>query len=139
MPVLGLGTYRLKGETCRRVVREAVLEGYRLIDTASVYKNEEDIGIAIAELINGGVVRREELFVTTKISPRDQGTQKAHAAALESLRKLGPAVGYIDLLLIHWPGTAKLPPTHHLNATNRLETYTVLEHLLSTNLTRSIG
>ncbi|KAJ3038544.1 hypothetical protein HDV00_000549 [Rhizophlyctis rosea] len=164
MPALGLGTYRLKGEACRRAVKDAILEGYRLIDTAAVYKtkvkNEEDIGAVIHELLQAGVVRREELFITTKIAPRDQGEEKAYAAALESLRKLGPSVGCtetltctlpvhnslttptttdIDLLLIHWPGTQGLPITSPQNASNRHGTYRALERLHAEQKARAIG
>ncbi|KAJ3293894.1 hypothetical protein HK104_004123 [Borealophlyctis nickersoniae] len=137
MPALGLGTYRLKGEACRRAVKDAIEAGYRLIDTASVYKNEEDIGITLAALMKVGTIKREDLFITTKIAPKDMGEEKTYNAALESLRKLG--LDYVDLLLIHWPGTQGLPLHNPKNITNRLATWTALERLHKSRKARCIG
>lgn len=101
MPQLGLGTYKLRGEECVRVVREAIELGYRHIDTASVYENEEEVGQAIADAIAAGDVSREELFVTTKVWNDCHGAEKASASFQESLGRLG--LEYIDLFLVHWP------------------------------------
>lgn len=101
MPQLGLGTYKLRGEECVRVVREAIDLGYRHIDTASVYENEEEVGRAIADAIAAGDVTREELFITTKVWNDCHGAEKASASFQDSLRRLG--LEYIDLFLVHWP------------------------------------
>lgn len=101
MPQLGLGTYKLRGEDCVRVIREAINLGYRHIDTASIYENEEEVGQAIAEAIAAGDVSREELFITTKVWNDCHGAEKASASFQDSLRRLG--LDYIDLFLVHWP------------------------------------
>lgn len=96
MPVLGLGTFQVAdAETCERNVREALEIGYRLIDTAQAYGNEEFIGNALAR----GNVPREELFLTTKVWFKNHGN--AYASVEESMRKL--RIDYLDLVLIHWP------------------------------------
>ena len=97
MPVFGLGTYSLHGETCKNAVLSAISQGYHLIDTASMYGNEQEIGEAIRQ----SGVPREEIFVITKIYP---GTQFANPeqAIQESLDKLD--IGYIDMMLLHHPG-----------------------------------
>jgi len=97
MPAIGFGTYLLRGEDCVTGVREAIEVGYRLIDTAALYDNEQDVGQALRE----SGVPREELFVTTKVRGRNHGFDEAQEACRESLRKLG--LDYVDLLLIHWP------------------------------------
>lgn len=101
MPQLGLGTYKLRGEECVRVIREAINLGYRHIDTASIYENEEEVGQAIAEAIAAGDVSREELFITTKVWNDCHGAEKASASFQDSLRRL--RLDYIDLFLVHWP------------------------------------
>ncbi|TPX64721.1 hypothetical protein SpCBS45565_g05678 [Spizellomyces sp. 'palustris'] len=137
LPSLGLGTYRLKGAECREVVKNALRVGYRLIDTAAVYKNEGDVGAAVQELVNTGEITREQVFITTKISPRDQGFDKAYAAGLTCLSNLG--LSYIDLLLIHWPGTQGRKPTDPRNKTNRTESWRALETLYKQGRVRAIG
>ncbi|TPX62885.1 hypothetical protein PhCBS80983_g00166 [Powellomyces hirtus] len=131
MPVIGLGTYRSKGDNCRNVVKEAIRCGYRLIDTAAVYKNEEAVGAAVAELIALGEVAREDLFITTKISPRDQGYEKAYSAALESL--------HLDCLLLHWPGSSGRRVDDPRNMANRHESWRALERLYAEKKVRAIG
>ncbi|KND03079.1 uncharacterized protein SPPG_02144 [Spizellomyces punctatus DAOM BR117] len=137
LPSLGLGTYRLKGTECREVVKNALKVGYRLIDTAAVYKNESDVGAAVQELVNTGEITREQVFITTKISPKDQGFDKAYAAGLTCLSNLG--LSYIDLLLIHWPGTQGRKPTDPRNTTNRQESWRALEKLYKEGRVRAIG
>ncbi|KAJ3130487.1 hypothetical protein HK098_000052 [Nowakowskiella sp. JEL0407] len=110
-----------------------------LIDTAAVYRNEEDIGEAISQLIRNGLVQRQDLFITTKIAPKDQGEDKAYKAVLESLRKLGPDVKYLDLVLIHWPGTQGTAVQSSINRDNRLGSWRALERLYKEHQIRSIG
>ena len=88
MPVLGYGVYLVSPEECERCVLEAIGTGYRLIDTAQAYYNEEGVGAAIARAIAEGKVTREELFLTTKVWISNVGYDKAKASIDESLRKL---------------------------------------------------
>jgi organophosphate reductase len=98
MPILGFGVYQIPDlEECERVVLEAIEVGYRSIDTAQVYGNEEAVGNAIKK----SGVDRKEFFVTTKVWISNSGYEKAKASIEESLRKL--QTDYIDLLLIHQP------------------------------------
>ena len=98
MPILGFGVYQIPDlEECERVVLEAIEVGYRSIDTAQVYGNEEAVGNAIKK----SEVDRKEFFVTTKVWISNSGYEKAKASIEESLKKL--QTDYIDLLLIHQP------------------------------------
>lgn len=98
MPILGLGVYQLTepGE-CERVVSEALELGYRSIDTAASYRNEEAVGRAIA----ASGIPRDELFITSKVWIQDAGEKPARAAFERSLERLG--LDYLDLYLIHQP------------------------------------
>ena len=97
MPVLGYGVYQVDPAECERCVLDAISVGYRSIDTAQAYNNEEGVGAAIAKC----GVPREELFITTKVWISNAGYEKAKASIADSLLKLG--TDYIDLLLIHQP------------------------------------
>lgn len=99
-PAVGLGTYSLHGSICTNAVRTAIENGYRLIDTASFYGNEKEVGKGI----KASGISREEIFVTTKLYPNQYG----HAARAidEALRKLD--IGYIDLMLLHHPGAGEI-------------------------------
>lgn len=97
MPALGYGVYQVSNEECERCVMDAIRVGYRAIDTAQAYGNEEAVGNAIRK----SGVSREELFITTKVWITNGGYEKAKASIQESLRKL--QTDYIDLLLIHQP------------------------------------
>jgi len=100
MPVLGLGVAELSDDETERAVSTALEIGYRLIDTAAVYGNEEAVGRALA----ASGIPRAELFVTTKIANADQGFQTSQDAVKVSLDKLG--LDYVDLFLVHWPMAA---------------------------------
>lgn len=97
MPVLGYGVYQVSNEECERCVLDAISVGYRSIDTAQAYGNEEAVGNAVKRC----GVSREELFITTKVWISNGGYEKAKASLKESLRKL--QTEYIDLALIHQP------------------------------------
>ena len=97
MPLLGYGVYLVGSEECERCVSEAIRTGYRLIDTAQAYYNEEGVGAAISRC----GVPRSELFITTKVWISNAGEEKAARSIDESLRKL--RTDYIDLLLVHQP------------------------------------
>lgn len=100
MPSLGLGTWDLRGDACHEAVEKALMMGYRHIDTAEMYGNEEAIGKAIAH----SGIPREELFVTTKVWTNHHEAKDFRKAADDSLRRLG--LSHVDLLLIHWPNPA---------------------------------
>lgn len=97
MPYLGFGTNTLKDSTCERCVAEAISVGYRLIDTATIYGNEEFVGAGIKL----SEIQREELFITSKLWVDDSGYETAKKAFDTSLKKLG--TDYLDLYLIHRP------------------------------------
>ena len=97
MPKLGFGVYQISKEECKQAVLDAIKVGYRLIDTAQSYFNEEEVGKAISECN----VPREELFITTKVWIDNYGYEKCKKSVLESMRKL--KVDYLDLILLHQP------------------------------------
>lgn len=119
MPQIGLGTWKLRGDDAVRVVREAIELGYRHIDTASSYGNEEAIGQAIRDAIAAGDVTRDELFVTTKAWQDEQGADRIPAAFQDSLHRLG--LEYIDLYLVHWPDPAQGKYVESFEAVARLQ------------------
>jgi diketogulonate reductase-like aldo/keto reductase len=98
IPVIGLGVGELSDSETEQAVSTALEAGYRLIDTAAAYGNEEAVGRAIA----ASGVPRSEMFVTTKLATHDQGFQSSQDAVKASLERLG--LDYVDLYLIHWPG-----------------------------------
>ena len=101
MPILGLGTWAQNNEETANSVYYALEDGYRLIDTAQYYGNEYGVGEGLKRAIDGGIVTREEVFITTKIMPSSYNN--AYNSINQSLERLG--VDYIDLLLIHQPGS----------------------------------
>lgn len=121
MPALGYGVYQVEPEECERCVFDAIEVGYRSIDTAQAYYNEEDVGAAIEK----SGIDREDLFITTKVWISNAGEEKASASIDESLRKLRS--DYIDLLLIHQP----LGDYHG--------TYRAMEQALRNGKVRAIG
>jgi 2,5-diketo-D-gluconate reductase A len=123
IPRLGLGVFRAgRGREADHAVREALRVGYRHIDTAHVYGNEQDVGRAI----HASGLPRSELFVTTKLWNDDQGFDSALAAFDASLARLG--LEYIDLYLLHWPVPDR-----------RLDSWRALERLHRDGRARSIG
>ncbi|XID90150.1 aldo/keto reductase [Paenibacillaceae bacterium WGS1546] len=127
MPWFGLGVFKVQeGREVIDSVKAAIKHGYKSIDTAAVYRNEEGVGQAIAESIREYGVSREELFVTSKVWNADQGYQTTLDAFDLSLRKLG--LDYLDLYLVHWPVKGKYK-----------ETWKALEQLYKSGKVRSIG
>jgi diketogulonate reductase-like aldo/keto reductase len=121
IPQLGFGTWDLRGETCIKAVKWALDSGYRLIDTASLYENETEIG----KVLKASDIPREELFITSKVYDNEQGYDETFNAFERSLSKL--KLDYLDLYLIHWPRK------------RRLETWKALKELYHQGKTRSIG
>ncbi|MFS0599348.1 aldo/keto reductase [Peribacillus frigoritolerans] len=123
MPQLGFGVFKVKnGNETVESVKKAVEVGYRAIDTAAIYENEEGVGQAIREC----GVPREELFITSKVWNTEQGYDTTLKAFEDSLKRLG--LEYLDLYLIHWPGKDKY-----------LETWRALEKLYKDGRVKSIG
>ena len=124
MPINGLGTYSLHGDVCINSVKSALSNGVRLIDTASAYGNEEEIGQAIREAIDEGIIQREDIFVTTKIYPGSEMENPVQSiqACLDRLD-----IGYVDLMLLHHPDP------------NDVEAYKAMEQFVEEGKIRSIG
>jgi 2,5-diketo-D-gluconate reductase A len=121
MPLLGFGTWQIPNEDASGLVRTAIGAGYRLIDTASIYRNEAGVGDGIRAAGEG-------VWLTTKLWNDDQGARQARTAMEQSLKRLG--VDAVDLYLIHWP----LPA-----ADLYVETWRALIELREAGLARSIG
>ena len=124
IPQLGFGVFLVDPQETERIVSDALEVGYRHIDTAAVYKNEEGVGRAIA----ASGIPRDELFITTKLWNSDQGADSAPAAIDRSLEKLG--LEQVDLYLIHWPA-----PKRGLYAAS----WTALEQIKAEGKAKSIG
>ncbi|UAL52222.1 aldo/keto reductase [Bacillus sp. CMF21] len=123
MPWMGLGVFKVKnGEEAVQSVKAAIKNGYRSVDTAAIYQNEESVGQAIKEC----GVPREELFITTKLWNSEQGYESTLNAFETSMNKLG--LDYLDLYLIHWPGKDKYK-----------ETWKAFEKLYKERRVRAIG
>lgn len=101
IPMLGFGVYQVSKEEAKRCVKDAIKVGYRHIDTAQSYFNEEEVGDAILECINEGIVKREDLFITTKVWIDNYGYDKCYNSVKLSLKKL--KLEYVDLILLHQP------------------------------------
>jgi len=122
MPHLGLGVYDMHGHEAETAVATALQLGYRLIDTASMYGNEKEVGHAV----RGSGLPREEIFVTTKLNNTEHGYDQALRAFEKSERLLD--IGPIDLFLVHWPIRGK-----------RRESWKALEKLYEEKRVRAIG
>ncbi len=125
MPKVGFGVYQIKAhKQCKQAVLDAIDAGYRLIDTAQSYGNEEAVGRAIQRAIDEGICTREEIFVTTKMWTADY--DNGDAAIDASLERLG--LDYIDLMILH-----------HSQPSNDVEAYRAMERAVSDGKLRSIG
>ena len=123
MPILGLGTWTLSNEEAENSVYHALKDGFRLIDTARYYQCETGVGKGIKKAVEEGIVKREDVFVTSKIMPSDY--ERAAQGINDSLRDLG--LDYIDLMLIHQPGS------------NDEAVYKAMEQAVRDGKVRSIG
>jgi len=123
IPLVGLGTWELRGRVCARIVEQALRLGYRHIDTAEMYDNEREVG----EALRASGVRRDEVFITTKIWPSHFAPLELERAAKGSLARL--RLSEVDLLLLHWPN-----PQISLS-----ETLGALCRVKQSGLTRHIG
>ncbi|XP_050297435.1 glyoxal reductase-like [Anthonomus grandis grandis] len=128
IPLIGFGTYMVDGfKQTKEVLDNALSVGYRLFDTAKMYGNETEIGRALKELLPKHKLTRRDIFITTKLLPSDHG-KIAYAAIEESLSKLD--CEYLDLYLIHWPGSA---------AKLRAESWRQMVKAKNDGLVRNIG
>lgn len=146
IPMLGLGTWQADGDQLRVAVAEAIRCGCRHLDTASNYKNERLVGQAIAECIREGIVRRDELFVTTKLWNNSHSRQSVRRALERSLEQL--QLSYIDLYLVHYPiGYQEGGELSPLDASGQvittdvdyIETWAGMEDVRRLGLAKSIG
>lgn len=128
MPVLGLGTFQSRGEDCRRAVRAALDIGYRHIDTARMYENEEQVGKGIRD----SEVPRDQIFLTTKLQVGRLDPVGVRESCENSLRAL--ETDYVDLLLIHWPDES-VPLADTLGAMSKLKHEGNIRHIGVSNFT----
>lgn len=131
VPSLGLGTYRLSGEECAKAVERALSLGYRHLDTAQMYRNEDEVGRGMQ---NSGV-DREDIFLVTKVWPSDFSHDDVVRTTRESLKKLG--TDYVDLLLMHWPSQG-VPLEETLGAMTELKEEGSVKHVGVSNFPPSM-
>lgn len=146
MPVIGLGTWQSKTGEVGSAVKAAIEAGYRHIDTAYIYRNEAAIGSALKEVLAEGKLRREDLFITSKLWQTRHHAEDVKPSLQESLDRLG--VTYLDLYLIHSPlafqrGPELLPKDEEGNVifddVSYVETWKAMEACVDQGLVRSIG
>ena len=150
MPAIGLGTFgsdKYSAAQVAEAVYGAVRSGYRLIDCASVYQNEKEIGKAFAKLFSDGIVDREELFITGKVWNDMHGDGQVLRSCRKSLEDLG--LSYLDLYLIHWPfpnyhapgcgGDSRNPDSRPFSAEEYMGVWRQCEELVESGLVKHIG
>jgi diketogulonate reductase-like aldo/keto reductase len=128
IPLLGLGTWELRGRACARAVEQALRLGYRHIDTAQLYENEREVG----EGLHASGVRRDDVFVTTKIWPSHFAPRDLERSARERLAQL--RLSEVDLLLLHWPNP-KVPLADTLGALAKVKKDGLTRHIGVSNFT----
>ena len=128
IPLVGLGTWELRGRACARVVEQALRLGYRHIDTAEMYDNEREVG----DGLHASGVRRGEVFVTTKIWPSHFAPRELERAARDCLVRL--RLSEVDLLLLHWPNP-QIPLQETLGALDKVQRDGLAQHIGVSNFT----
>jgi diketogulonate reductase-like aldo/keto reductase len=128
IPALGLGTWNLDRRICARVVQQALRLGYRHIDTAEIYENEREVG----EGLRGAGVRRDQVFVTTKVWPTHLAPPELRRATKDSLVRL--RLSEVDLLLVHWPNP-RIPLAETIGALCMMKTEGYARHIGVSNFT----
>ncbi|CAB3402508.1 unnamed protein product [Caenorhabditis bovis] len=137
MPLIGIGTWQItKEETLYNVIDAGLKTGYRFIDTAQVYQNEAAIGRSLERLLPAHGLKREDIFITSKLAPANAGAEKAPKSIEKSLENL--KTDYLDLLLIHWPGSW-LKSADTKNKQLREESWKVLCDYLEKGKLKAIG
>lgn len=146
MPILGLGTWKSKPGEVYEAVKIAIEAGYRHLDCAYAYDNEHEVGRAISEVLQSGLVKREELFVTTKCWNTHHSRNKVPECLQQSLNDL--KLDYVDLYLIHWPmgfqeGGEKFPKDANgeflVSDVDYLDTWKGMEDQVRNGKVKSIG
>ncbi len=122
IPLIGLGTWDLRGKSCARMVEQALSLGYRHIDTAAMYRNEDEVG----EGLRASGVPRGEVFITTKVWSSDLRARDFERSARDSLKKL--RLDQVDLLLIHWPNSS-VPLKETIGALCKMKREGVARHI----------
>ena len=128
IPLIGLGTWDLRGSACARLVEQALRLGYRHIDTAEMYDNEREVG----EGLHASGVKRDEVFITTKVWPSHFAPRELERAAKESLVRL--RLSEVDLLLLHWPNS-QIPLSETLGALCKFKRMGFARHIGVSNFT----
>lgn len=128
IPALGLGTWTLKGEACAEIVDHALKTGYRHLDTAAMYGNEDAVGAGL----RASGIARDDVFVTTKVWWTNLAAKDLRKSAEESLKLLG--LDQVDLLLIHWPNDS-IPLGESIAALNRVKSDGLARHIGVSNFT----
>src|SRR6266849_8208196 len=128
IPLIGLGTWDLRGRSCARVTEQALRLGYRHVDTAEMYDNEREVG----EGLRAAGVKREDVFITTKIWPSHFAPHELARAARESLVRL--RLSEVDLLLLHWPNP-QIPLAETLGALCKIKRDGLARHIGVSNFT----
>jgi len=128
IPLIGLGTWELRGRTCARIVEQALRLGYRHLDTAQMYENEREIG----EGLRASGVPRDHVFVTTKIWPSHFAPPAFERAAKERLLQL--RLAEVDLLLLHWP-SKEVPLSETIGALGKAKRDGIARHIGVSNFT----
>jgi alcohol dehydrogenase (NADP+) len=146
MPVIGLGTWRTEPALLHAAIVHAIKAGYRHLDCAALYFNEHLIGAALKEVISEGIVKREDLFITSKLMPTDMHVETAIGALDKTLASLGTS--YVDLYLLHWPmrfptkpSAFPVPPSERLgyDAEEIAKVWRLLEGAVDDGRIRSLG
>ena len=128
IPVIGLGTWDLRGRTCARIVEQALRQGYRHIDTAEMYENEREVG----EGLRASAVKRSDVFVTTKVWPTHFAPRDLERSAKDSLVRL--RLSEVDLLLLHWPNP-RIPLSETMGALCKMKQAGFAKHVGISNFT----
>jgi 2,5-diketo-D-gluconate reductase B len=128
IPLIGLGTWDLRGRACARLTEQALRLGYRHVDTAEMYDNEREVG----EGLHASGLKRDDVFVTTKIWPSHFAPRELERAAKESLVRL--RLSEVDLLLLHWPNP-QIPLSETLGALCKLKRMGLARHIGVSNFT----
>src|SRR6266404_2363724 len=131
IPAIGLGTWELRGRTCARLVEQAIKLGYRHIDTAQIYENEREVG----EGVRASGIRRDQMFVTTKVWTTHFAPNDLERSTKESLARL--RVAEVDLLLLHWPNP-HVPLSETLGALAHVKQLGMARHIGVSNFTVSL-
>lgn len=150
IPVVGLGTFGSDGVSAEQIaaaVRDAISRGYRHLDCASVYGNEKEIGRALKDVFDGGLVKREELWITSKVWNDKHGDGDVLISCANTLEEL--QIDYLDLYLVHWPFpnfhapgcdiTSRNPDSKPYIHQNYMKTWSQMEQLFKAGLVRNIG